>query len=88
MKPDPDVKKWTFNKLQRGPDGRFKDADLAHILHDSTSWRAGSYRAHGIPEVLRVIETLGIEQARRWGTCSVRLVALPCLYGLLTIRGR
>ncbi|KAJ7768386.1 heme peroxidase [Mycena metata] len=71
MKPDPDVKKWTFNKLQRGPDGRFKDADLAHILHDSTSWRAGSYRARGIPEVLRVIETLGIEQARRWGTCSM-----------------
>ncbi|KAJ7040815.1 heme peroxidase [Mycena alexandri] len=71
MMPDPDVKKWTFNKLQRGPDGRFKDADLAHILHDSTSWRAGSYRARGIPEVLRVIETLGIEQARRWGTCSM-----------------
>ncbi|KAJ7768506.1 heme peroxidase [Mycena metata] len=61
----------TFDELRRGPDGRFKDADLAHILHDSTSWRAGSYRAHGIPEVLRVIETLGIEQARRWGACSM-----------------
>ncbi|KAJ7176578.1 heme peroxidase [Mycena filopes] len=71
MVPDPDLRKWTFNKLQRGPDGRFKDGDLAHILHDSTSWRAGAYKARGIPEVLRVIETLGIEQARRWGTCSM-----------------
>ncbi|KAJ7678277.1 heme peroxidase [Mycena polygramma] len=71
MIPDPDPKKWTFNKLHRGADGRFKDSDLAEILYDSTSWRAGAYKARGIPEVLRVIEVLGIEQARRWGTCSM-----------------
>jgi hypothetical protein len=59
------------NRLQRGADGRFKDSDLAEILYNSTSWRAGAYKARGIPEVLRVIEVLGIEQARRWGVCSV-----------------
>ncbi|KAJ6567751.1 heme peroxidase [Mycena vulgaris] len=71
MVPDPDVKKWTFNKLKRGENGRFKDSDLATILQNSTSWRAGAYKARGIPEVLRVIEVLGIEQARRWGACSM-----------------
>ncbi|KAJ7472240.1 heme peroxidase [Mycena galericulata] len=71
MRPDPDVKKWTFNNLERGPNGRFKDSDLAEILHNATSWRAGAYKARGIPEVLRVIEVLGIEQARRWGACSM-----------------
>ncbi|KAF7303748.1 hypothetical protein MIND_00604400 [Mycena indigotica] len=68
---DPDPRKWTFDKLERRPDGRFQDSDLAQILQDSTSWRAGSYKARGIPKVLRVIEVLGIEQARRWGTCSM-----------------
>ncbi|KAJ7740925.1 heme peroxidase [Mycena maculata] len=71
MVTDPDTRKWTFNKLQRGPDGRFKDSDLAEILHNATSWRAGAYGARAIPEVLRVIEVLGIEQARRWGACSM-----------------
>ncbi|KAJ7126174.1 heme peroxidase [Mycena epipterygia] len=74
--PDPDVKKWTFYnnnnvKLKRGTNGRFKDSDLAEILHNSTSSWAGAYKARGIPEVLRVIEVLGIEQARRWGACSM-----------------
>ncbi|KAJ6467001.1 heme peroxidase [Mycena sanguinolenta] len=71
MKADPDPRKWTFNKLQRGANGRFKDSDLAEILYNATSWRAGAYKARGIPEVLRVIEVLGIEQARRWGACSM-----------------
>ncbi|KAJ7621147.1 heme peroxidase [Roridomyces roridus] len=71
MIPDPDVKKWTFDGLKRGPDGRFKDADLANILHNATSWRAGAYKARGIPEALRVIEVLGINQARKWGACSM-----------------
>ncbi|KAF7324770.1 hypothetical protein MKEN_00518800 [Mycena kentingensis (nom. inval.)] len=66
-----DPRQWTFNKLERGPDGRFCDADLAKILQDATVSRAGAYKARGTPEVLRLIEKLGIEQARRWGTCSM-----------------
>ncbi|KAF7369152.1 hypothetical protein MVEN_00242400 [Mycena venus] len=72
MRPDPDPRKWTFGyRLQRCADGQFKDSDLAHILLNATSWRAGAYKARGIPEVLRVIEVLQIEQARRWQTCSM-----------------
>ncbi|KAJ3839678.1 heme peroxidase [Lentinula raphanica] len=66
-----DVRTWTFDGLKRDADGRFSDADIAKILQDSTSYRAGAYRARGIPEVLRVIEVLGIEQARGWGACSL-----------------
>lgn len=58
-------------RLKRNADGRFKDEDLANILHDSTSRRAGAFKAKGIPEVLRVIEIMGIQQSRTWGTCSV-----------------
>ncbi|KAJ7306658.1 hypothetical protein DFH08DRAFT_720746, partial [Mycena albidolilacea] len=53
------------------PPPKFKDSDLACILQNATSWRAGMHKARGIPRVLRVIEMLGIEQARRWGACSL-----------------
>ncbi|KAF8657589.1 hypothetical protein AX16_002170 [Volvariella volvacea WC 439] len=66
-----DVKTWTFGGINRGPDGRFSDDDLARILQNATEWRSGSFRARGTPEVLRVIEIMGIEQGRTWGTCSL-----------------
>jgi hypothetical protein len=66
-----DVKSWTFDGLERDADGRFKDSDLANILHNSTEARAGAFRARGIPAALRVIEIMGIEQARSWGACSL-----------------
>lgn len=67
----------TFNyfrlfRLKRGSDGRFNDDELAKILLDSTEARAGAFGARGTPEVLRVIEIMGIQQSRSWGTCSVR----------------
>ncbi|KAJ4474426.1 heme peroxidase [Lentinula aciculospora] len=66
-----DVRTWTFDGLERDCNGRFSDAAIAKILQDSTAYRAGAFRARGIPEVLRVIEILGIEQARGWGACSL-----------------
>lgn len=57
--------------LQRGPDGKFSDEDLARVLQDSTDKAAGAYRARGTPEVLRVIEIMGMEQARKWGVCTM-----------------
>jgi len=60
-----------FVSLKR-ENGRFKDEDLAKVLHDATEARAGAFGARGIPECLRVIEMMGIEQSRSWGTCSVR----------------
>ncbi|KAF7972285.1 hypothetical protein HWV62_18532 [Athelia sp. TMB] len=35
------------------------------------NWSAAAFQARGTPEVLRVIEMLGIEQARSWGACTL-----------------
>ncbi|KAH0579140.1 hypothetical protein H2248_003293 [Termitomyces sp. 'cryptogamus'] len=69
--PEKDVKGRTFGGLQRQPDGRFKDDDLARIIQDATEWRAAAYSS-GCPEALRVIEILTIQQSRTaWGVCSL-----------------
>ena len=60
-----------MSSLKRGSDGRFNDDDLARIIQNSTEYRAGAYKARGIPEALRIIEVMGIKQARSWGTCSL-----------------
>jgi linoleate 10R-lipoxygenase len=57
--------------LIRGPDGKFSDDAIADILHSATENPAGAYRARGTPGVLRIVEVLGIEQARQWGVCSM-----------------
>ncbi|PCH41929.1 heme peroxidase [Wolfiporia cocos MD-104 SS10] len=66
-----DPTQWTFDNLKRGPDGRYNDADLANILMNATEAPASAFKARGTPEALRVIELLGIMQARSWGTCSL-----------------
>ncbi|KAI0713138.1 heme peroxidase [Cerioporus squamosus] len=68
---DPNPRTRTFFGLQRGPDGRFKDDDLAKILHDATEKVAGAYRARGSPAALRIVEMLGMTQARQWGVCTM-----------------
>ncbi|KAJ7923789.1 heme peroxidase [Mycena leptocephala] len=68
---NPDPSKRTFGGLQRGPDGKFSDDDIAKILLDATENPAGAYRARGTPGVLRVIEIMGILQARQWGVCTM-----------------
>ncbi|KAI9456431.1 heme peroxidase, partial [Boletus coccyginus] len=69
--PSDDVKTWTFDGLQRDPDGRFADQDLARVLQDATERRAGAFRARGCPPVMRVVEILAIEQGRTWGACTL-----------------
>lgn len=39
---------------------------------NATEDHAGAFKARGIPEVMRIVEIMGIEQARQWGTCTVR----------------
>lgn len=46
---------------------------LAKILQDATESYASAFKARGIPEALRVVEMMSIEQGRKWGTCSVCL---------------
>jgi len=53
-------------------DGKFRNADLAEILQNATQEVAGAFKARGVPECMRAIEILGIEQSREWGVCSVR----------------
>lgn len=66
-----DPRSWTFAGLQRGPDGKFKDAELARICQDATSHPAGAFKARGTPEVMRVVEIMTMKMARRWGVCTV-----------------
>ncbi|RDB17409.1 Psi-producing oxygenase A [Hypsizygus marmoreus] len=61
----------TFFGLKRGPDGKFSDDDLAHILHTATENPAGSFGGHGTPGVLHLVEIMGIQQARQWGVCTM-----------------
>ncbi|KAK7458169.1 hypothetical protein VKT23_010077 [Stygiomarasmius scandens] len=69
-KVNPDPSQRTFANLKRGPDGRFSDDDLAKVLHDATERPACAF-GHGTPEVLKIIEVMGIQQARSWGVCSM-----------------
>lgn len=68
---EPNPRKREFGGIKRGPDGMFSDDDLAKILHDATEKVAGAYRARGTPAALKIIEVMGMEQARRWGVCSM-----------------
>ncbi|KLO17167.1 heme peroxidase [Schizopora paradoxa] len=77
LRPKDGVKEWKFHDvngqdLLRDPvTGRFNDSDLAAILVKAADAPASTFKARGIPEVLRVVEVMGIETARRWGTCSL-----------------
>ncbi|KZV68980.1 heme peroxidase [Peniophora sp. CONT] len=64
-------KEWTFGGLKRNKDGKFADADLAHILHGATAASAAAYKARGTPEALRIVEVLSIMRSRAWGSCSM-----------------
>jgi hypothetical protein len=62
----------SFNcSLEREENGRFRDEDIAKILHDATENVAGAFSARNTPEVMKMIKVLGIEQARKWGVCTV-----------------
>ncbi|KAJ8508992.1 hypothetical protein ONZ45_g8792 [Pleurotus djamor] len=65
---DPKVR--SFAGLNRH-DGRFSDDDLARILHDTTEEAAGAFGGRGTPSVLRIVEMMGMMQARRWGVCTM-----------------
>jgi len=57
-------KEWTFGGLQRGPDGRFKDSELAELIKTCTEEPAHAFGAHGTPASLKVVDLMGQLQAR------------------------
>ncbi|KAJ5085033.1 hypothetical protein N7532_009804 [Penicillium argentinense] len=68
---NPDPSKRTFAQLERQVDGTFKDEELVAILTDAIESVSGSFGARNVPKVLRAVEILGIEQARRWNVGSL-----------------
>ncbi|KAI1430665.1 linoleate diol synthase [Xylaria sp. CBS 124048] len=61
----------TFDGLQRQADGRFKDEDLSRILQEAMDEPAGVFGARTVPKALKIVEILGINQARKWGIASL-----------------
>ncbi|KAH9056263.1 linoleate diol synthase [Lactarius vividus] len=68
---EPNVSRWTFGGLKRGPDGKFDDKELADIIKDAIQEPAARFGARGTPHVMRLHEIMGIEANRRWGVCSL-----------------
>ncbi|KAI5926181.1 heme peroxidase [Camillea tinctor] len=68
---NPDPSKREFDGLKRGPDGKFKDEDLVRIMTESMEAPAGLFGPRMVPKALRVVETLGIIQARKWRMASL-----------------
>ncbi|KAE8168156.1 heme peroxidase [Aspergillus tamarii] len=66
-----DPSKREFAGLKRQPCGRFKDEELVGILTMAIDEVAGSFGARNVPKVLRSVEILGMEQARRWNVGSL-----------------
>lgn len=56
--------KWTFNGLQRKPDGHFDNHDLAELIKDAIEEPAHAFGARGTPSCMKVIDVLGQLQAR------------------------
>ncbi|RFU32277.1 hypothetical protein B7463_g4075, partial [Scytalidium lignicola] len=66
---DPSVR--TFDGLERQEDGTFKDEDLVRILKEAMDDPAGTFGARMIPKALKIVEVLGINQARKWQVASL-----------------
>ena len=63
---------WTFGGLKRGPDGRFKDSELADLIKDCIEEPAHEFGAHGTPASLRIVDLMGQLQARNvFNTCTL-----------------
>ena len=74
--PSPSLGCWVLilavqNRLKRQPDGSFESNKLAEILHKATKTIACGFGPRGIPAVLKPVEVMGIEQARKWGVCTL-----------------
>lgn len=69
---DTPPREWTFGGLQRGPDGRFADADLAEIIKNCVDEPAHAFGAHGTPASLKVVDIMGQLQARNaFNVCTM-----------------
>ncbi|CZR66488.1 related to Psi-producing oxygenase A [Phialocephala subalpina] len=67
-----EAKDWTFGGIERGPDGKFSDVDLAEIIKDCIEEPAHAFGAHGTPASLKVVDIMGQLQARDiFNVCTI-----------------
>lgn len=66
-----DPGKWEFGGMKRDETGKFDDTELATIIQEATEDVAGAFGPKNIPNALKVVELLGIEQSRTWRMASL-----------------
>ncbi|KAI9690830.1 MAG: hypothetical protein M1822_008449 [Bathelium mastoideum] len=64
-------KERNFAHLKRDKNGYFNDEEMVKILKESIEDPAGLFGARMVPKALRVVEILGILQARKWQVASL-----------------
>ncbi|KIW60956.1 hypothetical protein PV05_01130 [Exophiala xenobiotica] len=70
---DQDPSKWDLDmgKYKRTDRGTFRDEDLISILSDASEDVACAFGPRNVPVVMKLIETLGIKQARAWNVATL-----------------
>lgn len=63
--------KRNLHDLKRNEKGIFNDEDMVNILTESTENVAGAFGPKNVPLVMKLIEVMGIEQARKWNMCTL-----------------
>ena len=58
-------------KYTRNQRGCFEDEDLLNILADATEDVAGAFGPRNVPVVMKLIETMGMKQARKWHVATL-----------------
>jgi hypothetical protein len=58
-------------KYARNERGCFDDEDLVNILADATEDVAGAFGPRNVPVVMKLIETMGMKQARKWHVATL-----------------
>lgn len=68
-----DPSAWTIDngKYTRNERGCFQDEDLVNILADATEDVAGAFGPRNVPVVMKLIETMGMKQARKWHVATL-----------------
>jgi Animal haem peroxidase len=57
--------------LKRDVHGLFNDGEMVKIMAESTQDVAGAFGPKNVPLVMKLIEVMGINQARKWNVCTL-----------------
>lgn len=68
-----DPSKWNIDNGNyiRNERGCFADEDLVNIIADATEDVAGAFGPRNVPVVMKLIETMGMKQARAWNVATL-----------------